>query len=330
MNGSRSAAQINAGSTAIDARLSVPAPTFYPAPRSAESNAEEQTTQVRGLQLLGLPRREARLYLTLLKSGPMGAREATRAANLHRATGYRLLSRLLARGLVTGDGRWPQRFHPLPISVGLSRLRAFLRDEEELRRWTAVTYEEALGVPSNGVTPSTNGAPGGVQLVAWGPPTTSPLLRAIGQARHQIDVLLRPLSTPPSLRAPLARAFAKAAETGVTVRLVLDAAPSDFRFLDRVRREANGSGSKLEVRQFTPQAANLCLIDGRRGFRFPVSSVYSRIPEVGVTGGDTYFVRPQLARFEAIWGESVPVPAQLRSTRSYSWRVPGAELPRNS
>src|SRR4029077_18904296 len=83
---------------------------------------------------LGLSVHEAQMYRSLAESGPSTARQAIERSRLDRATGYRILSRLRARGLVSASGYRPQRCQALDATKLVDRVTTFWRDELELHR----------------------------------------------------------------------------------------------------------------------------------------------------------------------------------------------------
>jgi len=97
-----------------------------------------------GLVHLGLSPREAQLYHTLLRFGPVTARHAIQTSHLDRATGYRVLSRLRVRGLVAATGNRPQQFVALEIGRLFERVAAFQRDDLELQRTIREIYQTEL------------------------------------------------------------------------------------------------------------------------------------------------------------------------------------------
>ncbi len=275
---------------------------------------------VKGLRILGLPGREARLYLSLVQSGPRGVREASEGARLNRATAYRVLLRLLSRGLVIGDGHTPQTFHALSIDLAIRRLGSFLHEEEELNSWMAEFCLRTArpGMALEGVrTPEEE-----VRLLAPREGSEHPALVELGEAHHSIEAAIRPLSAGVSFRSGLIRALGKSVRSGVHVRLLLEAGPTDRRYGDRVLREAGGLGASLEVRHFSPMAAHFYLLDSRRMIRFLTLGSLGRGSEVALITDAPTRVRTQLGRFEGMWGEGTMSSTPFGSTRRSVWRPP--------
>jgi hypothetical protein len=297
--------------------------------------ADAQILQVQSLQPFGLSSRESRLYVTLLESGPVGAGAASELSGLRRATGYRTLARLLARGLVRGDGQWPQRFRAEPAQVLFDRMAVFLHDEIEFRRWSAGMYPLTNGTENplarEGRTEHRStleekrmGFPPGVpaRMVGWGSGSGSVPLSVLRKAQRGIDAFVRPTRIPGAVRNALATALVDAARRGVAVRLVLDYAIADHRFLHRLAGESRSRSSNVDVRHFTPLAGHLYVVDGRTALRFPTLGGLSRGAEVGLASRDLEFVRAQVARFESVWNDATSTLESQGSTRSFNWLEP--------
>ncbi|MGA8302523.1 MAG: helix-turn-helix domain-containing protein [Thermoplasmata archaeon] len=271
-----------------------------------------------GLQGFGLSSREARVYLALITLGPSGARRATEGSGLHRATAYRVLSRLVARGLVTSDRRWPREYHPLPLRVLVERNVAFLRDEIELRHWLLRAFASTpeptngghlVGRPDPGRNPPSGAPERGTEvpigMTTIGSATDSPLIRYLQGARREVNALIRPLMIPAGLRAKVGASLARASARGLHVRVVLDYFAADLRFAAQLHRERTTRGPNLEVRHFTPLGGHVYVVDGQAALRFPTLSGSSRDPDFGFLSADPDFVRSQAARFDAVWDDAV-------------------------
>src|SRR5580700_4820895 len=115
--------------------------TSLTAPSSEPSDGPESADELtRGLTHLGLTVHEAQMYRAVVRNGPVTARHAIAASQLDRATGYRILARLAARGLVVPTGRRPHRFAGLDVGRLLDRATVFLRDEVDLHRVVRAIY----------------------------------------------------------------------------------------------------------------------------------------------------------------------------------------------
>ncbi len=289
----------------------------------ASSGGDPRPGLIRYLLLLGFTGREARLYLELLRGGPQGARELTEHAGLQRATAYRVLLRLLSRGVIVGDGRSPQKFQALAIEIITRRLGSLLQEEGELNEMIAETCALAsrphgLGHPGSngGMSPETE-----VRLLVPEGTATHPVLVEVAEAKESIDVILRPLATTPTYRSALTRTLSRAVRQGVRVKLLVDATPSDRRFVDRLFRESPEDSGRLTVRHTTPLAVHSYLVDGRNALRFPVLGTLGRNADLAVASHSPAWVRAQRSRFEALWGAAVAAPRRRPSTRSFGWRM---------
>lgn len=303
-----------------------------PDPPSALAEARELSA--RGLQGFGLTHREARLYLAMLRAGPVPARTASELSGLQRATSYRLVRNLLSRGLVRGDGRWPQCFHPLPAHALYERMEQFLADEIELRKWLdrMLPEPDSLARPGGWFpalvprSPGGNGSRPAANFASWTLGGIGHPLGLFRAAVRRIDALLRPSAIARRTLNPLTVAFLRAIQRGCRVRLVFDCGPSDNRFVDHLLRSAGPNSPLLEVRRFTPLPTNLGIIDGSTAFRFPGMGASARYADVGLTASSAEFVSAQVVRFEAVWGEAVVA----RPPRSLARRIRrGAADPRD-
>jgi hypothetical protein len=280
---------------------------------------ESAATIVQGLRLLGLSSREGKLFLALIR-GPLGAREASEHAGLHRATGYRVLLRLLDRGLVAGNGRTPQSFHAVSPAVLFRRLELFYRDETEIPGHfaEALVHGAESAVAQSTLMPMPSDRP---RLLAAQGKNQHPALLALSAAKRSATAIVRPLATPVGYRLGLARAVGQLARRGVNVRLITDATPADYRFSRAIFREAGGPSASLQVRHYCPLAAHVYTIDRERVVRLPTLGASSRISPVAVLLDDAARVRAQVSRFEALWAEAYGAVQPLRSTRGGGARV---------
>lgn len=257
---------------------------------------------VQEFRLLGMSVREAKMYLAFL-SGSRRAREATALAGLHRATGYRILTRLLDRGMVTGDGQNPQRFEAVDPSTLFHRLELFYRDEAEIPSSIA----EALGHGNGEASGYSPFLPAPIRIpriLANDGLPTHPIIEELSGAKHSVVAVVRPLSTPVAYRNALARALGRLARRGVHVRLITDALPADHRFCRAVAREAGGASVPLEMRHYSPLASQLYSIDRQKVVRIPTLGATNRAPPVGVAVDDLSRVQLLVNRFETLWREA--------------------------
>lgn len=244
----------------------------------------------------------------------MGARQATVAAGLHRATAYRKLLRLLARGLIVSDGSWPQRFHAAPLEQVLSRMQSSYRDEEELCRWVIANCTNLPpGPPTSSPTARV------AEIVSYRGGQGARIFHELEHSRHEIDAVLRPISVPAPFRGEMARSIARSTARGVRVRLLLDVTSVDRRFLARLYRELPPSGLPPEVRHLGPLASHFYLLDARRALRFSVLGGPGHSTDIGILSDDPGYLRSQTARFESMWAAAVAVPFPVRSTRRFGF-----------
>jgi sugar-specific transcriptional regulator TrmB len=246
----------------------------------------------------------------------MNARSATVAAGLQRATAYRILLRLLHRGLVMSDGMWPQRFYALPFGAVYGRMQMFFTDEEELRQRMASCYGSLPEDPNLPLGPQS------VEIVSSRGSGSSTVLQEIAQAQHQIDVMIRLRSVSSGSRADIARTLASAAARGVPVRVVTDASPADRQFLGQLYRDFDSMSHLLEVRHYSPLVGHFYVLDASTVIRFSALGGFGRTTDVGIVCTDPGYARAQATRFEALWVEAVPALTAARSMRASGWFPP--------
>ena len=317
-----------------------------PAPREATSAGVVDTASKdvapspRILQGFGLTDHEARVYVAVLAQGSSNARGAIRDSGLQRATAYRVLSRLVARGLVNVRPRWPREYSAVDLRTLIARQVSFLRDEIELQQWLlrALPGEagpsldggpgvvhQALRSPSDSVPPLRPSVD--VRVAPLGGVSDSPLVERIETARREIAAFVRPLLLPARLRAKVAAALLRAASRGVRVRLVLDYQAADHRFAKAVEQEILPRRAGPEVRHYTPLAGHGYVFDEHSAIRFLVLSRPSKDPDFGLLSAESGFVHSQLSRFESIWEESVAVVDEERTRRPEPGRFPPLQGP---
>jgi Sugar-specific transcriptional regulator TrmB len=301
-------ASIGARSTSLTGRtvLSREHPAHGVSPRSSSAplarTPRSAEVTVQGFRLLGMSAREARMYLAFLR-GSLGAREAAEIAGLHRATGYRVLLRLLDRGLVVSNGRTPRRFHSVEPSVLFRRLELFYRDETEIPSSLA----EAFGswtetrLSSLSISPLQTEPP---RILAVEGKSLHPVLSELLLAKRSVAAVVRPLATPVTYRNALARALGNLARNGVNIRLITDATPADYRFCRAITREAGASAAPVQVRHFCPVSSQLLSIDRQTVIRIPTLGTSNRAPPVGVAITDRARVQALVNRFESLWTEA--------------------------
>jgi sugar-specific transcriptional regulator TrmB len=298
-----------------EANLTVPEPESTP----------EVNPLIGGLVHLGLTVHEALIFQSLIEHGPSTARAAIQRSGLDRATGYRVLWRLRARGLVRSSGSRPQRFVGLDATKLLDRVTSFWQDQIELHQLLRGLYE-GLNQDALHWDPSPK-APIG-RVLTQGP--TSPLANPrivrghdrVGQkmaelvdaAKEEVALLLRPALIPEPHRSELRSALAGALRRRIRIRLVVDCQPLECDFLSGLLSEYPDADRGLEMRSFAPQLSQLLLVDGRTSLRCLHSALpTASVSNVGLASEDAHFVRTQSIRFHATWREGVPLGEALRS-----------------
>jgi sugar-specific transcriptional regulator TrmB len=293
-----------------------------PMPSSTPARGLEALTL--GLVHLGLSPREAQLYHTLLRFGPVTARHAIQSSHLDRATGYRVLSRLRVRGLVAATGNRPQQFVALEIGRLFERVAAFQRDDLELQRTIREIYQTEL-FQSRSSAPEATRAP-----VLVGPsenpmPLSRPrsgayrvlpreaelgkfLLEALGGAKEEFCALMRPHLLAETHRTEIQQAVVAAVQRGVRVRIGVDYHPPEVEFLAGILRTWEGTPALLEIRFFAPQFARLCLFDRKMAMRaIGLPGSPGGAPELAIASEEGEFVRYQTSRFQTVWRDALPM-----------------------
>lgn len=312
-------------------------PALPPAdPADTPGSADELT---RGLTHLGLTVHEAQMYRAVARNGPVTARHAIVASQLDRATGYRILARLTARGLVVPTGRRPHRFVGLDVGRLLDRTTVFLRDEVDLHRVVRSLY--LAGTPPR-TAPGEDGEPvvrapllprtpivHKAHLIPKDEEFATELIQRIGSARQEVHALSRPGVLLEPARVELARAIVRATERGIRVQLVLDYRATDLEFLAELV-PAGGGNIRPEVRIWTPQLGRLWIIDRKLAVRGFGAMAFPR-PGGGplVASEDDEFVRQNMLRFESIWREATPLSLDAHDLASFG-REPTPSSPRAS
>lgn len=275
-----------------------------------------------GLVHLGLSPREAQLYHTLLKYGPVSARHAIQYSHLDRATGYRVLARLRVRGLIAATGHRPQQFVALEIGRLFERVTSFLRDDLDLHRMVREVYQAELyqgRTPPSAhrpMVPPPEPLPGALARPRVAPFRLLPrsvdvgryIVQSVTSAKEEIAALIRPQLIPDPYRTEAQQALARAVARGIRVRLVLDYHAAEVEFLAGILRAWEGAPAGLEVRFFAPQFARLYVTDRKVAMRcVGTPGQVSLGPEIGIVSEDGEFLRAQTARFQTVWRDALPM-----------------------
>jgi len=283
---------------------------------NGETSSDPLTT---ALLHFGMGLREAQLYRTLLKFGPLSARQAIGLASLDRATGYRVLSKLRARGLVNSTPTRPQRFVPLDIGRLFERTVNVMRDDLELLRVLREHYIAEGARPGRDARLPNAPAPAPAPLAPkarWPAVRVYPRAEDVAtgiatladQTKEEFDALMMPHLIPEGQRGAVAHAIAGVVARGGRVRLVVDYHPIDLEFLAAMLKSWGSLPPGLEFRFYAPQLARLFLIDHRLALRCVRSGGSpSGGPELGLASDDLEFVRFQSTRFQSVWREALPM-----------------------
>jgi hypothetical protein len=189
------------------------------------------------------------------------------------------------------------------IDLIISRVGAFLREEEELNALAAQAAKAAMfplehgngNGNGHGTDPARLGH--GPQLLARPASGLHPALVQILTARRSLDVMVRPLAAPPSYRTAHVQTITNHVRSGVYVRLILDATVADRRIKERLAREGLASSHALQVRHFTPLGSHSYVVDGVRTIRFPILGILTRTSEVAILSDNPERVAIEVQRF---------------------------------
>jgi hypothetical protein len=275
-----------------------------------------------GLKLVGMPHREARLYLAL-SGEPQTARRAAENARVHRATAYRLIVRLLERGLIVGDGEIPQRFRATPPELLLARLEGFLREEADLCATLAKAYTRWVQTATTGAGTASTTAPPAQLLSARGR-GRDPTLTEIEATRQTLDMVLRPINCSISFRTGLLHTLGNLMRRGVRIRMLTDATPPDQRFIAALAREGGDRARLLTRRHVAPVGAHYYLRDRELAVRLPALGLSGHLPGIALAEHDHDRVQAQVDRFESLWEQASAPFGPARSTRAYAWNQAAA------
>ena len=295
------ARELTSSEAAEQVRPPEPGPSQYPAGRASRSS----DMTMHGFRLLGMSGREVRMYLTFVQ-GPRGAREAAEESGLHRATGYRVLLRLLDRGLITSNGRSPRRFEAVAPASLFHRLELSYQDETEIPGCFAEAFGRRVELrPTSFVAvPSASEPP---RILAPQGKSLHPAIAELSQAKRSVAAIVRPQSTPVAYRNALARTLGHLARGGVHIRLITDAMPADYRFWRAAVRESGGASASIQVRHYCPIVSQLYSIDRQTIVRIPTLGTSNRAPPVGVAITDRGRVQALGTRFESMWSAAAGI-----------------------
>jgi sugar-specific transcriptional regulator TrmB len=176
---------------------------------------------VESLKGLGLTQYEAAVYVALLGSGPLEARETAQRADVPTGRIYDALHALADRGMVDVLQGRPKRFRAVEPSVALDDLLSEKRVEldrrfDEMTRQAASLERELAPRAREQDKPAFN--------VSLGEETGRAFLSTqLARARETVDISMRVDFTLEPEDVEVFRALAKAVDRGVRVRAVLPA-----------------------------------------------------------------------------------------------------------
>lgn len=259
---------------------------------------------VDSLKGLGLTQYEASVYIALLGSGPLEARETAKRADVPTGRIYDALHSLADRGMVEILQGRPKRFRALQPSVALDELLSNKRVQLD-RRFDEMTREAAR--LENELAPKAHEEARPEFKVSVGEETGRAFLATqLSRARETIDISMRFEFKLEPRDVDVFRALAKAVERGVQVRAVL---PNDG--LDRALESPMATeilevlgphlGEGLSVRLSSQELVPFTVLDGQ-GATLAVKNPLD--PEryfAFVFVHDPPFAEDLTQRFESLW-----------------------------
>jgi sugar-specific transcriptional regulator TrmB len=260
----------------------------------------ESSELIEAMARFGLPEREARLYLLLLRRGRATARELTRDSKIDRVLAYRTLDGMRSRGLVQVTADRPRRYVALSPTVLLERSLAERKHALEEDVALARTLEQQLPQITQSIL---EGGPR-FQLIT-GTATTYPFLREMVQrAQKEIAVMLTYNAFRESRAAGMYEPLTAFVRGGGRFRLLVEDDPrlnaNLQSFAAALRRYP-----QIEVRTIRPQLGRLTVVDERESLVFVVpETTRQAIEEVALWTDTPDFARAQLAHFDSLWAKA--------------------------
>jgi len=263
------------------------------------------------LQKLGLSTPEAQIYLTLLRSGSLGASAVMNMTGIPRSTVYPTLNSLLDRGLVEAEAGYGGRFSAIPAEQALPSLIARAREEllQEVVQRERIASELAKQLQTLAQPAENNGESELIQVLRDPRVIAERFERLELEAERQIDGFIKAPIFCRSDNPPLGKALRR----GVRVRGLYERAVLDDPAVKPTLASFIAKGE--EARLYEGELPHKLAIFDRKNILLPL---------ITPTGqGRTLFIRhPQLAAslemlFESLWERAKPIALepQKKSTK---------------
>ncbi|MGQ0537032.1 MAG: TrmB family transcriptional regulator [Methanobacteriota archaeon] len=250
---------------------------------------------------VGLEETEAAAYVELYRSGPVGASELARAIGAKRAEGYRVLERLVKRGLVTQRLGRPMLFEAVPAPRAFERLRAAADERQRAIERAAEDLAPVLATLSQGARPGP--ARNTFRILQGRREIYRTVLRMFEEARWEVKELnVHPAGLALDASAGAWDALISRAKAGVAVRTLLHADPQDA---ERAREARNVPTMKIRHLP-SGQAMRFVVVDGKELVIWVVSDPSPRLSaegDVAIWSDAPGFVSTQSTLFESLWAD---------------------------
>jgi HTH-type transcriptional regulator, sugar sensing transcriptional regulator len=171
---------------------------------------------VQTLADLGLTPREARIFLALVKSGPMTAKTLTTVVKLPRQDAYKIMDELQRLGVVERHVCTPTKFAAIPLQevchILFNRRNQRTTDLQERMEIMARDYQEAAVTEVEDWDPN-------LSLVSEGEASMQRIEKSVEKAKESIDII----SSKHALQGLfyLSETLQRALERGVQIRFLV-------------------------------------------------------------------------------------------------------------
>ncbi len=231
-------------------------------------------------RVIGIGRKEAKVYLTILTRGPITARDLALYLNVSPTKVYEPLNKLASLGLVVKTNDRPAKFMAVEPRIAWRRIKGMIEDNIRVFEEKLLPQIEALYHGSSGLYRI---------ILVPGHDVLYRLIDVIVSSRTNIDLALsyRELITEQILKAIIN------ASKHIKVRVLIDKKYSDFQELLTLRNEG----------------VNIHVIDGMFGSGVIGSSVLLIVKTregnlIGMWSDHEFFVEIAKVYFEHLWGKS--------------------------
>lgn len=260
------------------------------------------------LQRLGLPGREALLYLELLERGPVPAPRLAHHVGVHRVHLYRLLDRMQSKGVVELSAERPRRYSAASLSsLGQSWIRNQRRQlaaDTALIQWLIVALQ-----------PSAVGSYPRFQIYRTRTGWQARLQEMIQRAEREIAASVRLGDRLDS--EPVWKRLRRTGRPRLQVRLLLDRRPGEW-----ARPRAEPKTEAFEARVLSHDALRGIIVDRREALAFLRDPLDPDGRPTAAWSNDPGFVESQRLVFQSLWNSAPPGRGARNTLRHWSAREP--------